>query len=170
MDGHFIDRCPIIAEELDMISNMQHILSPEVLTENLWMLSYQLLTRYVRLNYGMSSLANTSGGKRGLIEVIVSRSDGGGYRNDETRLTSGTRLHSAPAILNNDCILLDDLYEHISNEHVRQLFHLIYSRKIPFVEASVLPAIPFDERIPIVKAVESQNNEDIPLATTVVLY
>jgi hypothetical protein len=182
MSGHFIDRCPTIAAELDMISNMQQTLPPGELATNLRALSSSLLARYVQLNYGVDSLIFTSGGKPGLIEVIVSRSPGydggrgsggGGRRNDYvgTRVTAVNHVPSAPAILNNDCVLLDDLYEHISNEHVRELFQRIYRHIIPTVEAMDLQPIPFDERIPIVKAVKaSQFNEDIPLATTVILF
>jgi hypothetical protein len=176
MAGHFIDRCPTTEAELEMIANMQQTLSPMELAPNLRELSTQLLSRYVRINYGLASLAGAVGGKPGLIQVIIERSpgyagSGGGGNNYGTnrRVSSVQRVvPRPPAILNQDCILLDDLYEHISNEHVRQLFQLIYRRSIPTVEAMELPNIPFDERIPAVKATKvSQFNEDIPFALSV---
>jgi hypothetical protein len=174
ISGHFIDRCPTIIAELDMISNMQQTLPPGELAMNLRALSSSLLERYVRLNYGLHSIVLTSGGKPGLIEVIVSHSpgnDGGRGSGGGSRVTVVNHTPSVPAILNNDCVLLDDLYEHIGNEHVRELFQRIYRNIIPTVETMDLQPIPFDERIPIVKAVEAtQFNEDIPLATTVILF
>lgn len=162
--GHVVTHCPTAALDFERIESAQqygvHLNLRQHLRQGF---SADILARYVRQRYGV-----ISGSKNESIELIVHF---GNRADEDDDVVVIERPSQGPSILNQDCILLDELYEHIGNDLVRQLFHRIYNQDIRTVEATVLPNIPFDKSVPIVKAKKvDMFDKTIPIATTVVFF
>jgi hypothetical protein len=181
--NHVITHCPELFNDFNKLSRI-HLFDN---TTNLYQYLRQnftadVLARFVREQYGI-----VSGSKDKSIATIIEY--GINHQEHELGHRLGHRLDFAaaaaeedvviveppirgPSILNQECILIDDLYEYIDDIMVQRVLQRISDyRQVCFVEATYptsQPKLPFNPSIPVAKASRvAYYDERIPIATTV---